>query len=144
MSSKCKMGKAKKSDLEEKVHANFRGETSEVGQYLAMAKQAQRQGYPEIAEVLKTIAWEEAEHAARFAELNDLICGDIRENLQMMLNGELNAQKGKADAVEEAQELNKQDAAIVFTETSRDEGRHAAMLRGLISRFFPGEQCCEQ
>ena len=65
-----KIGVSKGTTVEEAVMANFKGETQEVGLYLAMARQAQREGYPEIAETLKRIAWEEAEHAARYAELN--------------------------------------------------------------------------
>ncbi len=72
-----KLGIAKGSPVEEAVEANFKGETAEVGLYLAMGRQAQREGYPEIAGVLKAIAWDEAEHAARYAELGGMISGSL-------------------------------------------------------------------
>ena len=81
--------------MEDAVTANFRGETAEAGLYLAMARQAQREGYPEIAEALKRIAREEADHAARFAELNGLISESTKENLEKMLNGEIAPIKAK-------------------------------------------------
>lgn len=74
------IGETKGTEIERIVKQNFTGETTEAGLYLAMARLAQRQGYPEIAEVLKTIAWEEAEHAARFAEFNGMIQEDLFEN----------------------------------------------------------------
>src|SRR5208337_2872591 len=93
-----KLGITKGTAVEEAVMANFRGETAETGLYLAMARQAQREGYPEIAEALKTIAWEEAEHAAGYAELNGLISEKTRENLEKMLDGEVGANKGKRES----------------------------------------------
>ncbi len=130
------MGSAEETELAEKVEANFRGETSEVGEYLAMARQAQREGLPEVAETLITIAQEEAEHAARFAELNGIISDSTEENLRKMLNGEKMAQKGKRQAAKKAKALNMDEAHDVFDESSRDEGRHAAMLQGLLDRYF--------
>ena len=131
-----KLGITKGTAVEEAVMANFRGETQEVGLYLAMARQAQREGYPEIAESLKRIAWEEAEHAARYAELNGLISANTKENLEKMLNGELGANKGKRDSALKAKETNIEEAQDLFNESSRDEARHAMMLKGLIARFF--------
>lgn len=131
-----KLGISKGTAVEDAVMANFKGETQEVGLYLAMARQAQRQGFPEIAEALKRIAWEEAEHAARYAELNGLISGDTKENLQRMLNGEIGANKGKRESAVKAKEVNVDEAHDLFDESSRDEARHAMMLNGLLERFF--------
>ncbi len=131
-----KLGVSKGSAIEEAVMANFNGETQEVGLYLAMARQAQREGYPEIAEALKRIAWEEAEHAARYAELNGLISSNTKENLQKMLNGEMGANKGKRESAVKAKEVNVDEAHDLFDESSRDEARHAMMLKGLLERFF--------
>lgn len=131
-----KLGVSKGSAVEEAVMANFSGETQEVGLYLAMARQAQREGYPEIAEALKRIAWEEAEHAARYAELNGLISENTKENLEKMLRGEMGANKGKRESAVKAKEVNVDEAHDLFDESSRDEARHAMMLQGLLERFF--------
>ncbi len=82
-----KLGEAKGTPLEDAVEANFRGETSEVGLYLAMAIRAQAEGQAEVAQVLKTIAYEEAGHAARYALLNGKISANTKENLEKMLAG---------------------------------------------------------
>ena len=84
------------------VKQNFKGETSETGMYLAIARQAEREGYPEIAQVLKSIAWEEAEHAARFAELNGMISDSLFDNIAQMLEGEIFANKDKKEAADKA------------------------------------------
>lgn len=131
-----KLGVSKGSAVEEAVMANFKGETEEIGLYLAMSRQAQREGYPEIAEALKRIAWEEAEHAARYAELNGLISASTKENLEKMLKGEMGANKGKRESAVRAKEVNVDEAHDLFDESSRDEARHAMMLKGLLERFF--------
>jgi rubrerythrin len=131
-----KLGVSKGTAVEEAVTANFKGETQEVGLYLAMARQAQREGFPEVAEALKTIAWEEAEHAARYAELNGLISGNTKENLEKMLQGEAGANRGKRESAVKAKEINVDEAHDLFDESSRDEARHAMMLKGLLDRFF--------
>lgn len=118
------------------VAANFKGETEEVGLYLAMARQAQREGFPEVAEVLKRIAFEEADHAARFAELNGLISQSTKENIEKMLAGEEAANKGKREAALKAKDANVDEAHDFFDESSRDEARHARMLKGILERFF--------
>lgn len=133
---KNQIGVTKGSAVEEAVLQNFKGETMEVGLYLAMARQAQREGYPEIAEVLKTIALEEAWHAARFAELNGLISESTRENLSNMLNGEKMANKGKREAAVKAKENGIDEAHDILDESSRDEARHAMALEGLLKRYF--------
>ena len=129
------IGETKGTPLERIVKQNFKGETSEVGMYLAMARLAQREGYPEIAELLKTIAWEEAEHAARFAELNGMIQEDLFENIKQMLEGETFANQGKKEAADKATELELHTARDYFNESAKDEARHARMLEGILKRF---------
>ena len=131
-----RLGVTKGTAIEEAVMANFKGETEEVGLYLAMARQAQREGYPEIAEALKRIAWEEAEHAARYAELNGLISENTKENLEKMAHGEMGANNGKRQAAIKAKEANVDEAHDLLDESSRDEARHHLMLKGLLQRFF--------
>ncbi len=131
-----KLGIAKGTSVEEAVEANFRGETAEVGLYLAMARQAQREGYPEIAEVLKSIALDEAWHAARYAELNGKISTSTKENIEKMLSGEQGANKGKREAALKAKEAGVDEAHDLFDESSRDEARHARALEGLLKRYF--------
>ncbi len=131
-----KIGVSKGTAVEDEVMANFKGECTEVGLYLAMARQAQRDGYPEIAGALKTIAWEEAEHAAQFAELNGLVSTNTKDNLEKMLAGEIGANNGKKQAATKAKENNIDPAHDFFDESSRDEARHARMLKGLLDRFF--------
>ena len=130
------LGIAKGTVVEEAALANFKGETEEVGLYLAMARQAQREGFPEIAEALKRIALEEADHAARYAEISGLISETTKENLQKMLKGEIGANKGKRDAGLKAKAANIEEAPELFNESARDEARHASMLQGLLDRFF--------
>lgn len=130
-----KLGVAKGTAVEEAVKNEFRGETAEVGLYLAMSRQAQREGYPEVAEVLKAIARDEAWHAARFAELNGMIA-DTKANLEKMLNGEIHANNGKKQAATRAKEAGVDEAHDFLDESSRDEGRHARALQGLLDRYF--------
>lgn len=129
------IGETKGSGLERIVKQNFAGETSEVGIYLAMARQAQREGYPEMAEVFKTMAWEEAEHAAHFAEFNGLIQQDLFANIEQMLEGEIFASQSKKDAADKAEELGLFNARDYFNESSKDEARHARMLEGILKRY---------
>lgn len=130
-----KIGETKGTELERIVKQNFNGETNETGIYLAMARQAQRQGYPEIAEVLKAIAWEEAEHASVFAELNGMIQDDIFDNIKQMLEGEIFSNKSKKEAAEKAEELGIDSARDYFNITAKDEGRHARILEGILARY---------
>lgn len=131
-----KIGACKGTDMEEAVQANFNGETQEVGMYLAMARQAQREGLPEIGEVLTRIAIEEAQHAAHFAEMNGIIKPNLKENLEMMLEGETKANNEKKTAAKKAKECDVDVAHDFFDESSRDEGRHARMLEGMLERYF--------
>ncbi len=131
-----KIGVTKGTELEKEVQANFEGECKEVGLYLAIARQAQREGYPEIAEVLIRIAMEEAQHAAHFAEMNGLISENFVENLKMMYEGEVKANNEKKKAAKKAKELDIDPAHDFFDESSRDEARHAKMLKGILERYF--------
>ncbi|MGF7184820.1 rubrerythrin [Desulfitispora alkaliphila] len=134
--NEVKLGVTKGTPLEQAVDMNFKGENTEVGLYLAMARQAEREGYPEISECLKTIAWEEAVHAAHFAELNGAISESTKENLEKMLAGEQAANKGKKEAAKQAKDNDIDPAHDYFDESSRDEARHARSLKGLLDRYF--------
>jgi len=131
-----KIGVTKGTDVEKEVQANFMGETQEVGIYLAMSRQASREGYGELAEVFKRLAWEEAEHAARFAEMNAVIKPTLKENIEMMLEGELMANQEKRAAAEKAESLGIEDSTNFFKESSKDEGRHAKILQGILERYY--------
>jgi rubrerythrin len=131
-----KLGVAKGTAVEQDVDMNFKGETAEVGLYLAMARVAQREGYPEVAGTLKTIAWEEAAHAAQFAEMNGLVSESTKENIERMIKGEIGANNGKKAAAKRAKENDIDPAHDFFDESSRDEARHARMLQGLLDRYF--------
>ena len=131
-----KIGVTMGTDLEKEVEANFKGECTEVGLYLAMARQAEREGLPEVANVLRKIAFEEAEHAAHFAEMNGIISENLKENIEKMLEGECKANKEKKEAAKKAKELNIDPAHDFFDESSRDEARHAMMLKGLLEMHF--------
>ncbi|MGB9793144.1 MAG: ferritin-like domain-containing protein [Thermacetogeniaceae bacterium] len=131
-----KIGVAKGTPLEEDVKMEFRGETMEVGLYLAMARQAQREGLPEVAEVLKAIAMEEAWHAARFAELNGMISESTKANIEKMLKGEIEANNGKKQAAQKAKDAGFDEIHDALDESSRDEARHARALEGLLKKYF--------
>lgn len=130
------IGVSKGTDVEKEVMDNFKGETAEVGLYLAMARQAEREGYPEAARALRDIAWDEANHAAQFAELNGLISESTKENIERMLKGERMANKGKREAALKSKECDLDPAHDFFDESARDEGRHARALEGLLKRYF--------
>jgi len=134
--NEVKLGITKGTAVEDAVRRNFKGETSEVGLYLAMARQAEREGYPEVAGALVSIAWDEAWHAAHYAELNGLISASTKENLEKMLAGEQGANRGKREAAVKAKEEGIDHAHDFFDESSRDEGRHARALEGLLKRYF--------
>lgn len=131
-----KIGTTVGTPVETEVKNNFMGETQEVGMYLAMSRQASREGYGELAEVFKRLAWEEAEHAARFAEMNGVIKDTLKENIEMMLEGEKMANAEKREASEKAAEADLEDATDFFKESSKDEGRHYKILEGILERYF--------
>jgi len=134
--NETKIGVCQGTCVSDEVNNEFKGETWEVGVYLAMSRQAQREGYPEIAVVLKEIAWDEAWHAAQFAELSGKLSTSTKENLEKMLHGEISANKGKREAALKAKEAGLDQAHDVLDESSRDEARHARALRGLLDRYF--------
>ena len=101
-----------------------------------MARLAQREGLPEVGEVLKTIAFEEAGHAAVFAEMNGVISSSLKENLETMLEGETMANNEKKASSKLAKLENIDPAHNFFDESSKDEARHARMLKGLLERYF--------
>lgn len=136
--NEVKLGVAKGTVVEDAVKANFQGECSEVGLYLAMARQAEREGFPEVAAALRLFGLEEAEHAAHFAELGGMISESTKENIEKMFSGECGASAGKRKAAVEAKEAGIDPAHDFFDESSRDEGRHARALEGLLARYFAG------
>lgn len=122
-------------ELKNILNGQFNGETAEVGLYLAMARVAQRAGYPEAAEVLKVIAWEEAEHAAQYAELTGRISDCTKTNITKMINGEVASNKVKAELASKAKAANLEELYTFIDHAARDEARHARMLEGLLNRL---------
>ena len=115
----------------------FNGECSEVGMYLAMGRVAAREGYPEIAEYWKTAAFEEAEHAAKFAELlGEVVSPSTKENLRVRVEAENGATQGKTDLAKKAKELGLDAIHDTVHEMARDEARHGKAFKGLLERYF--------
>ena len=133
-----KIGSAKDCDKEvhEGLEAHFLGECSEVGMYLAMSRQADREGYPEIAEAFKRYAFEEAEHAAKFAELLGEVVWDTKTNLEKRIEAEGGACEGKLAIAKRAKELGYDDVHDTVHEMAKDEARHGAGFLGLYNRYF--------
>jgi rubrerythrin len=125
------------SEIIEGLKANFMGECTEVGMYLAMSRQADREGFPEVAEAYKRIAWEEAEHAAKFAELlGEVVTGDTRANLEARVAAEYGACQGKKMLAVKAKELNLDAIHDTVHEMCKDEARHGQAFAGLLKRYF--------
>lgn len=122
-------------EFRQSLNGQFSGETSEVGLYLAMARVAQRQGYSEVAEVLKVIAWEEAEHAAQYAELMGKVSDCTKTNISNMIKGELGSNKYKSELAEKAKESGLEELYTFIDHAARDEARHASMLNGMLDRL---------
>ena len=124
-------------DIIADLRSNFTGECSEVGMYLAMGRVAAREGYPEIAEYWKTAAWEEAEHAAKFAELlGEVLTDSTEKNLKMRVEAENGATAGKTDLAKRAKALNLDAIHDTVHEMARDEARHGKAFAGLLKRYF--------
>ena len=124
-------------DIKEDLRANFNGECSEVGMYLAMSRVAFREGYPEIGLYWEKAAFEEAEHAAKFAELlGEVVTDSTKKNLEMRVEAENGATAGKTDLAKRAKALNLDAIHDTVHEMARDEARHGKALEGLLKRYF--------
>ncbi|MDR3288751.1 MAG: NADH peroxidase [Peptococcaceae bacterium] len=134
-----RIGVAKDVDPEvlEGLRANFTGECTEIGMYLAMSRQADREGFPEVAEAYKRIAFEEAEHAAKFAELlGEVVFADTKKNLQLRVEAEHGATAGKKQIATRAKELGYDAIHDTVHEMCKDEARHGRAFAGLLTRYF--------
>ena len=124
-------------DIIEDLRANFQGECSEVGIYLAMARVAHREGYPEVGLYYEKAAYEEAEHAAKFAELlGEVVTDSTKKNLQMRVEAENGATAGKVDLAKRAKAANLDAIHDTVHEMARDEARHGKAFAGLLKRYF--------
>ncbi|MCI9515087.1 MAG: NADH peroxidase [Oscillospiraceae bacterium] len=121
----------------EGLRANFNGECSEVGMYLAMARVAHREGYPEIGLYWEKAAYEEAEHAAKFAELlGEVLTDSTKKNLEMRVEAEIGATAGKVELAKMAKEQGLDAIHDTVHEMARDEARHGKAFKGLLERYF--------
>ena len=119
------------------LRENFQGECTEVGMYLAMARVAHREGYPEIGLYWEKAAYEEAEHAAKFAELlGEVITDSTKKNLEMRVAAENGATAGKFDLAKRAKALNLDAIHDTVHEMAKDEARHGKAFEGLLKRYF--------
>ena len=119
------------------LRENFEGECSEVGMYLAMGRVACREGYPEIGEYWRRAALEEAEHAAKFAELlGEVLTDSTEENLRMRVDAEFGATEGKFEIAKKAKDLGLDAIHDTIHEMARDEARHGKAFKGLLERYF--------
>ena len=126
-----------REDIRKDLRANFEGECSEVGMYLAMARVAHREGYPEIGLYWEKAAYEEAEHAAKFAELlGEVVTDSTKKNLEMRVEAENGATAGKTDLAKRAKELGLDTIHDTVHEMARDEARHGRAFAGLLKRYF--------
>ena len=126
-----------KAYILEQLKANFTGECSEVGMYLCMARIAHREGYPEIGLYWEKAAYEEAEHAAKFAELlGDVVTDSTKKNLEMRVEAENGATMGKFELAKLAKQYNLDAIHDTVHEMARDEARHGKALKGLLERYF--------
>ncbi|MFI3116296.1 MAG: NADH peroxidase [Clostridia bacterium] len=124
-------------DIMADLRANFEGECTEVGMYLAMARVAHREGYPEIGMYWEKAAYEEAEHAAKFAELlGEVLTDSTKKNLEMRVAAENGATDGKFDLAKRAKAANLDAIHDTVHEMARDEARHGKAFAGLLARYF--------
>ena len=129
--------KGASEDIIEDLRANFNGECSEVGMYLAMARVAFREGYPEIGMYWEKAAYEEAEHAAKFAELlGEVVTDSTEKNLKMRVDAENGATMGKTDLAVRAKKAGLDAIHDTVHEMARDEARHGKAFEGLLKRYF--------
>ena len=123
--------------IKQGLRENFEGECCEVGMYLAMARVAHREGYPEIGLYWEKAAYEEAEHAAKFAELlGEVVTDSTKRNLELRVDAENGATSGKFDLAKMAKELNLDAIHDTVHEMARDEARHGRAFEGLLKRYF--------
>ena len=124
-------------DILKDLRMNFEGECTEVGMYLAMARVAHREGYPEVGMYYEKAAWEEAEHAAKFAELlGEVVTPSTKKNLELRVAAENGATAGKMDLALRAKKLNLDAIHDTVHEMGRDEARHGKAFEGLLKRYF--------
>ena len=130
-------GVVEDKEIMEGLRANFNGECTEVGMYLAMSRVAEREGYPEVAEAFKRYAFEEAEHASKFAELlGEVVTNSTKKNLEMRAEAEQGACAGKLDIAKRAKELGYDAIHDTVHEMAKDEARHGCGFDGLLKRYF--------
>ena len=124
-------------DIKNGLREMFNGECSEVGMYLAMARVAIREGYPEIGAFYEKAAWEEAEHAAHFAELlGEVLTDSTKKNLELRAEAEYGATQGRADLAKKAKALDLDAIHDIFHEIGRDEARHGKRFEAHLKRYF--------
>ncbi len=124
-------------EIIEGLRSNFTGECTEVGMYLAMARAAHREGYPEIGLYWEKAAYEEAEHAAKFAELlGEVVTDSTKKNLELRVDAENGATAGKTDLAKRAKAANLDAIHDTVHEMARDEARHGKAFAGLLKRYF--------
>ena len=129
-------GQVEDAEVLQGLKDHFNGECSEVGMYLAMSRQADREGYPEIAEAFKRYAFEEAEHASKFAELLGEVVWDTKTNLKKRMEAECGACEGKLEIAKRAKQLGYDAVHDTVHEMAKDEARHGAGFQGLYKRYF--------
>ena len=129
-------GVVEDAEVMEGLKAHFMGECTEVGMYLAMSRQADREGYPEVAEAFKRYAWEEAEHASKFAELLGEIVWNTEKNLKARMEAESGACTDKMRIAKRAKELGYDAIHDTVHEMAKDEARHGKGFEGLYNRYF--------
>ena len=131
------VAKGAPEDIIADLRAHFEGECCEVGMYLAMSRVAHREGYPEIGLYWEKAAWEEAEHASKFAELlGEVLTDSTKKNLEMRVEAENGATAGKFDIAKRAKELNLDAIHDTVHEMAKDEARHGKAFAGLLERYF--------
>ena len=124
-------------DIKDGLREMFNGECCEVGMYLAMGRVAIREGYPEIGAFFKEAAWEEAEHAAHFAELlGEVVTDSTKKNLELRADAEYGATQGRVDLAKKAKALDLDAIHDIVHEIGRDEARHGKGFEGLLKRYF--------
>ena len=130
-------GVVEDKEVMEGLRAHFTGECTEVGMYLAMSRVAEREGYPEVAEAYKRYAFEEAEHAAKFAELlGEVVTNSTKKNLELRAEAEFGACEGKLAIAKRAKELGYDAIHDTVHEMAKDEARHGKGFDGLLARYF--------